>query len=363
MGHRKEHFIRMETAAGKDTSKIESIDGLPDELNQTFVNEAPTKSFLARSGSANPNQRVWAIGGGKGGVGKSLIAANLAIGLARSGAKVIAIDLDLGCANLHTCLGVEIPQVTLSDFFSKREGDIQKVLVPTPIRNLTLASGAQDAIGVANLKHTQKSKLLQKLRELDADYLVFDLGAGTAYNTLDFFLAADVGVLTLLPEPTSIENTYRFIKSAYYRRLKLADSLFEIRPLIDMAMDQKNPLEIRSPSDLLREVTKYSPEMSVKLREEIAKFRPKVIINQARTQTDIDIGFSIKSVCKKYFGVDMEYIGYLDYDSAVWQSVRKKRPLMLEFPNSKLVANFERIIHHLQQEQAKQKQQQKSVSP
>lgn len=349
----------METASKKE---IESnIENLANDLDGSFVNEAPTKSFLAKNSTANPEQRIWAIGGGKGGVGKSLIAANLAIGLARSGAKVVAIDLDLGCANLHTCLGVDIPQVTLSDFFSKREADIQKVMVPTPVRNLFLASGAQDAIGVANLKHTQKSKLLQKLRELDADYLVFDLGAGTAYNTLDFFLSADVGVLTLLPEPTSIENTYRFIKSAYYRRLKLADSLFEIRPLIDMAMDQKNPLEIRSPSDLLREVTKYSPEMGVKLREEIAKFRPKVIINQARTQTDIDIGFSIKSVCKKYFGIDMEYIGYLDYESAVWQSVRKRRPLMLEFPNSKLVANFERIIHHLQQEQTKQKQLRKSA--
>lgn len=305
-------------------------------------------------GTSKPKQ-IWAIGGGKGGVGKSLIAANLAISLARSGAKVCAIDLDLGCANLHTCLGVEIPSVTLSDFFSKREPDINKVLVQTPVRNLSLISGAQDAIGVANLKHTQKSKLLQKLSELDVDHLIFDLGAGTAYNTLDFFLSSHVGVLVLLPEPTSIENTYRFIKSAYYRKLKMAESLFEIRPMLDMAMDQKNPLGIRSPADLLREANKYNPELAIKLREEIAKFKPKLIINQARTQTDIDIGFSIKSVCKKYFGIDMEYIGYLDYDSAVWQSVRRKRPLLLEFPNSKLVGNFERIVQHLLQQNKQQK--------
>lgn len=305
-------------------------------------------------GTTKPKQ-VWAIGGGKGGVGKSLIAANLAISLARTGAKVCAIDLDLGCANLHTCLGVEIPQVTLSDFFSKREPDINKVLVPTPIRNLSIISGAQDAIGVANLKHTQKSKLLQQLHALDVDHLIFDLGAGTAYNTLDFFLSSNVGILVLLPEPTSIENTYRFIKSAYYRKLKMAESLFEIRPMIDMAMDQKNPLGIRSPADLLREATKYNPELGAKLREEISKFKPKLIINQARTQTDIDIGFSIKSVCKKYFGIDMEYIGYLDYDSAVWQSVRRKRPLLLEFPNSKLVGNFERIVQHLMQQNKQQK--------
>ena len=215
---------------------------------------------------------------------------------------------------------------------------------------MNLISGAQDSIGVANLKHTLKSKLLQKLFEIDADVLVFDLGAGTSYNTIDFFLSANVGILVLLPEPTSIENTYRFIKSAYYRKLKLSESLFEIRPLIDMAMDQKNSMGIRSPADLLREASKYNPDIAQKLRDEIKHFKPKLIINQARTQSDIDIGFSIKSVCKKYFGVDMEYVGYLDYDSAVWQSVRRKRPVCLEFPNSKLAGHFQRIVKQLLQE-------------
>lgn len=309
----------------------------PSDFSQDFQSDTlPTRL-----------KQVWAVGGGKGGVGKSLIAANLAICLARGGNKVCAIDLDLGCANLHTCLGTEIPALTLSDFFSRREPDINKVLVPTDIPNLFLISGAQDAVGVANLKHTQKSKLLQKLHELDADYLVFDLGAGTAYNTLDFFLNADVGILALIPEPTSIENTYRFIKSAYYRKLKTAESLIDVRPLLDMAMDQKNTLEIRSPADLVREVTKLSPEMGLRLRQEIMQFRPRLMINQVRTQSDIDVGFSIKSVCKKYFGINLEYVGYLDYDSAVWQSVRKRRPLLLEFPTCKLVGNFERVVHHL----------------
>lgn len=292
-------------------------------------------------------KQIWAVGGGKGGVGKSLIASNLAITLARTGNKVVAIDLDLGGANLHTTLGVDLPKQTLSDFFAQRVTSIEKCVVPTGIPNLDIVSGAQDSVGVANLKHAQKVRLLQKLRELDADYLIFDLGAGTSYNTLDFFLFSDVGLITLLPEPTSIENGYRFIKSAYYRRLKLARSLAPVRHLIDMAMDSKNPLGIKSPSDLFREVNKVSIEAGMRLKEEIEKFRPKLIVNQARTQTDVDIGFSVKTVCKKYFGVEMDYVGYLDYDSAVWQAVRRKRPLMMEFPNSRLVASMERIVHYL----------------
>ena len=114
-----------------------------------------------------------------------------------------------------------------------------------------------------------------------------------------------------------------------------------------MAMDSRNELGMKSPSDLFREVNKSNPEAGMRLKQEIEKFRPKLIVNQCRTQTDVDIGFSVKTVCKKYFGIEMDYVGYLDYDSAVWQAVRRKRPLMMEFPNSRLVSSIERIVHYL----------------
>jgi flagellar biosynthesis protein FlhG len=292
-------------------------------------------------------KQIWAIGGGKGGVGKSLIASSLAISLARMGHKVMAVDLDLGGANLHTTLGVDLPRQTLSDFFAGRVSDVDGCAVPSPVPNLELVSGAQDSIGVANITTAQKARLLQKLLEVDADYLILDLGAGTSTHTVDFFLFSDLGLVTLLPEPTSIENGYRFIKSAYYRRLHLSRHLESVRPLVAMAMDGRNTLDIKNPSDLFRQVNQQSPESGLRLKEEIERFRPKLIVNQARTQTDVDIGFSVKTVCKKYFGIDMDYVGYLDYDSAVWQAVRRKRPLMLEFPNSKLVSSFDRITQYL----------------
>jgi flagellar biosynthesis protein FlhG len=292
-------------------------------------------------------KQVWAIGGGKGGVGKSLIASSLGISLARQGNHVTAVDLDLGGANLHTTLGVDLPKQTLSDFFSKRAKHITECVVPSGIPHLDLISGAQDAVGVANLDSSEKVRLLQKLRELETDYLIFDLGAGTTFNTLDFFLAADIGIITLLPEPTSIENAYRFIRSVYYRRLRHSRYLKDIRPLIDSAMDARSGHNIKSPSDLFKEVNKQNPEAGMRLKQEIEKFRPKLIVNQCRTQADVDIGFSVKTVCKKYFGIDMDYIGYLDYDSAVWQAVRRKRPLMLEFPNSRLVSSVDRVVQYL----------------
>jgi flagellar biosynthesis protein FlhG len=293
-------------------------------------------------------KKIWAIGGGKGGVGKSLVSANVAICLALMGNKVVAVDLDLGGANLHTCLGLPIPQVTLSDYVSKRITNFEDLLVSTPINNLKIISGAQDELGMANLKHMHKNQIISKLHELDADYILFDLGAGTAFNTIDFFITADKGVLVVLPEPTSIENTYRFIKSVFYRRLKMVEGVGEIEHLITESMNAKLAHGgTTSPADLVRRISEANPEIGVRVRNEMAHFRPNLIINQVRSQADIDIGYSIQSICRKYFGIEMTFPGYLDYDQSVWQSARKRKPLLIEYPDSKLVNNFDRIVNRM----------------
>lgn len=294
-------------------------------------------------------KKIWAIGGGKGGVGKSLVSANVSICLALMGHKVVAVDLDLGGANLHTTLGLPIPQVTLSDYVSKKVTNFEELLVSTPIPNLKIISGAQDELGMANLKHMHKNQIIRKLHDLDADYILFDLGAGTAFNTIDFFITADKGILVVLPEPTSIENTYRFIKSVFYRRLKMIDGVSDdIERLIDEAMNAKLASGgTTSPADLVKRITEINPEVGLKIKEEMSHFRPNLIINQVRSQADIDIGYSIQSICRKYFGIEMAFPGFLDYDQSVWQSVRKRKPLLIEYPNSRLVNNFDRIVNRL----------------
>jgi flagellar biosynthesis protein FlhG len=298
--------------------------------------------------NAQGMKKIWAIGGGKGGVGKSLVSANVAICLALMGHKVVAVDLDLGGANLHTCLGLPIPTTTLSDYVSKRVTDFEELLVSTPIPNLKIISGAQDELGMANLKHMHKNQIIRKLHELDADYILFDLGAGTAFNTIDFFITADKGILVALPEPTSIENTYRFIKSVFYRRLRMIEGVNDIEHLISESMSAKVTTgSSGAPAELMKKIMDFSPEIGLKIRQEMSHFRPNLIINQVRSQADIDIGYSIQSICRKYFGIEMAFPGYLDYDQSVWQSVRKRKPLLIEYPNSKLVHNFDRIVTRL----------------
>ena len=310
-----------------------------------FGSDNPTSS-LNNKITPQSGLKLWAIGGGKGGVGKSLVTANLSICLALMGYKVVSIDLDLGGANLHTCLGVPIPEKTLSDYLSKKVQSLNDLVTPTPIEGLSIISGAQDDVGIANLKQMHKAKILSKIRELNADFVLLDLGAGTTFNTLDFFISADQGILTALPEPTSIENTYRFIKSVYHRKLKMVEDLLEVGPLIDQAMNTKINNNA-TPADLINRVIEINPQMGHKLKNEINKLIPRLVINQVRTQADIDIGFSMKIICKKYFGINLDYTGYLEYDATVWQSVKRRKPLLLEFPNSGLVSNFDRIVHRL----------------
>ena len=92
---------------------------------------------------------------------------------------------------------------------------------------------------------------MNHVRAIDVDVVLIDLGAGTSYNILDFFLLSDVSILAVVPEPTSIENGYRFIKSALYRRLRAAAPTDAVRELVESALDPKNPQGIRTPVDLL----------------------------------------------------------------------------------------------------------------
>ncbi|OGP91199.1 MAG: ATP-binding protein [Deltaproteobacteria bacterium RBG_16_48_10] len=289
---------------------------------------------MGQTANASPKM-IWTIGGGKGGSGKSFITANIGICLSQFGVKVILVDADLGGANLHTLLGVLPPDLSLSDFIQKRVSNLEEVLVSTSVPNLQLLSGAQDLLNASDAKSLQKRKLLRSIQHLESDYILVDLGAGNALNVLDFFLLSDGGILVATPEPTSIENSYRFLKSAFYRRLRWSVTSSAAKALIDGAMDRKNELGIQNPSDLIESITRISEEEARRVAEEVEGFHPNLILNQVRTKKDIEVGFSIRSACKKYFGIHLHYLGYIVYDQDVSNSIRKRRPLVLENPRSR----------------------------
>ncbi|MBI5510753.1 MAG: P-loop NTPase [Deltaproteobacteria bacterium] len=300
-----------------------------------LAGSSPATGVTQAAAAREVRRGVIAVGGGKGGIGKTLLAANLGVHLAQHGHRVVLIDADLGGANLHTCLGVKPPGTTLSDFVTRKVEKLHDVVSPTPVHNLGLVSGALDVLGAANPKYTQKLRILREVAALDVDVVVIDLGGGTGFNILDFFLIADHGILTVVPEPTSIENAYRFIKAAYYRRLKTAELAWNLRPLVEEAMNERSSQGLKTPADLIAFVERRDPEGGAKLREELTRFSLKLVVNQTRTPEEERLGCGISDACRKYFGIQMSFLGTIPYDDSVWQSVRRRRPVLLEAPDSK----------------------------
>ena len=291
---------------------------------------------------ARKAKRIIAFGGGKGGVGKSLLTANVGIYLAQLGKRVVCLDADLGGANLHTFVGVDRPAITLGAFFERRVTRIDDVVVPTRVTNLGLLSGEGEPLGAANPRPAQKNRLIQQARDLDVDYLLVDLPPGSGFTALDFFLMADLGVLVVVPEPTSVENTFRFIKSAFLRRARAL-------PGMDTLLDQKYVAEggIPAPADLMARARQTQPELADKLAREIRTFRPRLVVNQTRTRADYDLGSELRAAGRRRLGLAIDYLGHLEQDDAVWLAVRKRRPLVVEHPDSKVSKNIERIVRKL----------------
>jgi len=294
--------------------------------------------------------RVVPVGGGKGGVGKSFVTANLAAALARQGKRVVAIDGDLEGANLHTCLGVPKPRCSLADFVANRRDDLEDLLLETPIPNLRLIAATHGNLGTPQPGHARRVRLVQAMRDLDADFVLLDLGAGTHSAVMDYFMVGDDGLVVISPEPTSVENAYSFLRAAFYRRLRLAMASHAMREIVVLAMDQHNDRGIRTPLDLLHAIEAADPEEGKRFVETMRAFRPRIVINEAYTAEDVKLGFAIQSVARKFFGIECDYIGYVNHDEKARQSVRERRPLVEMYPRSDAAIYLNRIAKKLQSE-------------
>jgi flagellar biosynthesis protein FlhG len=302
------------------------------------VPESPQKPARAAAARTVPRaRRVVSIGGGKGGIGKSLISANLGIELARRGKRVVLVDADLGGANLHTTLGLDVPKRTLSDFIERKVARIDDVVTPTGIENLGLVSGALDHLDAANPRYAQKMRLLRHVQQMDVDYAILDLGAGTHTNVLDFFLVSDHGVLVLVPEPTAVEHAYRFVKAAFWRRMRNVAQVYGYEGLLRAVMEKGT---FRSPVELIETVAERDADAGANLARQLATFRPRLVVNQARTPQDAEIGLAVVAAWRKYFGLEMDYLGYIQYDDAMWRTLRARKPLLVERPDVPAARSF-----------------------
>ncbi|MGE0401838.1 MAG: helix-turn-helix domain-containing protein [Kofleriaceae bacterium] len=301
--------------------------------------------------------RVVAIGGGKGGVGKSLVAANVGIFLATLGKKVILVDAAFGAPNLHVFAGVPRPQRSLSEALAAGGPSLAEIAVPTHVPGVKLIAGVYDPPWIAEPGPQLVRLVCEQLHQLPADWVVVDLGPGMASPTLELFLEADIGVLVSVPDPTSIELMHRFVRAAFLKSL-------ERRGLAHLAATTRDPREFEggtpSPLDIwFSAVEKQGSEPRAEaselgsraeldeLRAAILGFQPHLVVNSARSKSDMELGRAVASVARRRLGSPIRYLGHLEYDEAVWASTRRRRPLLIEHPETRIAKCFERVARGL----------------
>jgi len=300
--------------------------------------------------SWQPGARVVAIAGGKGGVGKSLVAANVGIFLATLGKRVILVDASFGAANLHIFAGVPRPSRSLSECLAPadRSGPapgLSELAVATHVPGVRLIGGVYDPPWVAELGPERTRSLAAQIRQLAADWVVIDLGPGLGRSTVELFLEADIGLVVAVPDPTSIELMHRFVKAAFLAHLHRRGlghlSTGPSAEPLDHEQGTPSALEI-----YLAAVEASAPEVP-DLRDAILTFAPHLVINSARSKSDMELGRAVASVARRRVGVPLRYLGHLEYDEAVWASTRRRRPLLIEHPETRIAKCFERVARGL----------------
>ncbi|NMA99981.1 MAG: MinD/ParA family protein [Firmicutes bacterium] len=243
-----------------------------------------------------PTARIVAVTSGKGGVGKTNIAVNLALALRQLDHRVCLIDVDLGLANADIILGIA-PVHNLGNVI-RGETTLTDVLVDGPL-GLKIISGGSGVTDLANLQGWRLDLFIKSFEELsrEFDYIILDTGAGIQRNVLSFVLAANEILVVATPEPTSLTDAY----------------------------------------GLLKVIHKESPESKVRL-----------VVNMAKNPTEATmVAEKLNSVLREYVKWEVDYIGYILQESYVVKAIAEQQPVLLAYPSSMMSRSIKRIASTL----------------
>lgn len=247
-----------------------------------------------------PNARVITITSGKGGVGKSNTAVNLAVQFRKIGKRVIIFDADFGLANVEVMFGA-IPQYNLSDLIYG-EKTIREIITEGPM-GIGFISGGSGITGMENLTKGQIVYLIKCLNELNelADVIIVDTGAGISDSVLEFVLASPEVLVVTTPDPSSLTDAYSLLKVLY-----------------------GNP-------NFKREVTKL-----------------QIVANKANSAEDGQAVFQkLNSVVMQFLQGEVEYLGMIPQDGELEMAVRQQKIVSMSAPYSKSARAFEVLASNL----------------
>ena len=254
-----------------------------------------------------PVARVITVTSGKGGVGKSNTAINLAIWMRKMGQRVIILDADFGLANIEIMFGT-VPKHNLCDLIYQGK-NIKEIITWGP-GDIGFISGGSGIAGMANLSRDYLNYIIQNLTQLDAiaDVIIIDTGAGISDAVLEFLVASGEILLVTTPEPTSITDSY----------------------------------------SLLKALTRH-PRFSVE------ESKIKVIANRVSDTEDGEVLFDkLNTVVSRYLKIPLSYLGPIPQDEKLSEAVMQQMPIALQNPNAKSARSYEQMAAKLMNKELNQ---------
>ncbi|MBR1628246.1 MAG: MinD/ParA family protein [Lachnospiraceae bacterium] len=241
---------------------------------------------------------------GKGGVGKSNTAVNLAVQFRKMGKRVLIFDADFGLANVEVMFGT-VPMYSLNDVIY---GDrtLPQIITEGPME-IGFISGGSGIVGLNNLKHDQVKGLIRSLSELSSmtDILIIDTGAGVGSNVMDFVLASPEVILVCTPEPSSLTDSYSLVKALY-----------------------KSPRFVKGGTNI------------------------HLLANRVSGKEEADSIFEkLNSIVGRFLQGEMSYLGMIPQDSLIERSVRGQQIVSLAYPQSRSARAYEDVAAVLLEEE------------
>ncbi len=284
------------------------------------------------------------VASGKGGVGKSLLTANLAVCLAASGQRVVAVDLDLGGSNLHSCLGMGNTHPGIGDFLNDSALDLAQLVTPTSFERLGFLPGDGVTPFLANLGYFQKLKLIRSLKELPADYVLVDLGAGSSFNTLDFFALSQRGAVVATPDTLSLLNAMTFLKHFVLRQIgQVITGDHRFKELMDIQKHQGLRIPAGSVVELVKQIASLDASMASEVKTRLDGLKPRLILNQADAPEDLRLLQPVVNNLAEKLSLSVECFGLVPFDLGVRRTVRERGVLVRDLPESRAALGVQRV--------------------
>ncbi len=254
---------------------------------------------------------IIAIASSKGGVGKTLVAANIAYHLTKLNKTVTIIDLNLASPGLHALFGINSPAKCINSLFIDSSTKLTEVVVATKIKNLNVICDSHHSLGKLEKADLFVDKLLSAVKLLKSDYVIFDLGTGLSKFDTKLFLSAQTALMIGTPEPTAVKDNFSFLKLCVLHRL---EEIYR-RDVAALQVIHEAQLSYNSAlNDNIKNLIKnIMPDTNPRYDNDKLNFFPKYILNMVRDDSDLLYAQAINSAVNERLRLKLQQVGFIPF--------------------------------------------------